>query len=215
MSEPRNLVVVGEAPLATLAAAIGVMERGAARVRVVELAPDQIAATDLGFLSGDPPETTDTFAAIGLSALNYARFDLWAKLRLKGYRCAALAHPRACVDSTATLGDNVLVGPNAVLEPEVRIGRGTIVGASSTVGTASSVGPWCWIARGGVVGAKVSVGAHVVLGCGVQLSDNARFPGPGEIDVAGTYRGVFAAGTFVSPEFAPAGARLVCSMTQD
>lgn len=208
----RKLVVVGESPLATLAATIGVMERGAGSVRVVDLTPDRIASTDLDFLAGDSPESTDVFAAIGLSALNYARFDLWAKLKLKGYRCATLVHPRAFVDPSAVLADNVLVGPNVSIEPEARVGRGTIVGAATNIGTAASIGPWCWLARGVVVGARASVGAHTVLGAGVQLADGTTFPGPGEIDVAGACRGAFAAGTFVSPEFPGHGARLVrCS----
>lgn len=209
MSAPRRLVVVGEAPLATLAATIGVMERGAGNVRVVELAPDRIADSELGFLADDPPDATDVFAAIGLSALNYARFDLWAKLKLKGYRCATLVHPRACVDASAMLVDNVLVGPSASIEPEARVGRGTIVTAATSVGTAAAIGPWCWLARGVVVGAQAAVGAHVVLGTGVQLADRTEFPGPGEIDVAGTYRGKIAQGTFISPEFPVRAARLL------
>jgi acetyltransferase-like isoleucine patch superfamily enzyme len=205
----RRLVVIGEAPLATLAAAIGVMERGTANVRVVELAPDSIATDTLDSLSADPPEATDVFAAIGLSALNYARFDLWAKLRMKGYRCATLVHPRAHVDPSAVLADNVLIGPNASIESDVHVGRGTIVGAAASIGTAASIAPWCWLARGVVIGALASVGAHTVLGTGVQLADRTQFQGPGEIDVAGAYRGVYPAGTFVSPEFRSGGARLV------
>jgi acetyltransferase-like isoleucine patch superfamily enzyme len=205
----RRLVVIGEAPIATLAAAIGVMERGTANVRVVELAPDRIATDTLDSLGADPPEATDVFAAIGLSALNYARFDLWARLRMKGYRCATLVHPRAHVDASAVLADNVLIGPNASIEPDVHIGRGTIVGAAASLGTATTIAPWCWLARGVVIGALASVGAHTVLGTGVQLADRTQFHGPGELDVAGAYRGTYPAGTFVSSEFRTGGARWV------
>jgi acetyltransferase-like isoleucine patch superfamily enzyme len=209
MSETRQLVVVGEAPLATLAAAIGALERGSGGVRVVELAPDQIATTDLAFLAADPPDSTDVFAAIGLSALNYARFDLWAKFKLRGYRCATLVHPHTHIDVSTALGDNVLVGPGATIEPGAHVGRGTVVGAATSVGTGATIGPWCWLARGIVIGAGANVGAHTVLGMGVQLADRTELPGPGEIDVAGTYGGRIAAGTFVSPEFRGSGARLV------
>ncbi|CAG1004167.1 UDP-N-acetylbacillosamine N-acetyltransferase [Burkholderiales bacterium] len=209
MSDVRQLVVIGEAPLATLAGAIGIMERGTGNVRVVELTPDRIATDPLDFLADHPADATHVFAAIGLSALNYARFDLWAKLRIKGYRCATLVHPRAHVDPSAVLADNVLVGPNASIEPDVHIGRGTIVGAATSIGTAAEIAPWCWFARGVVIGALASVGAHSVLGTGVQFADRTQFPGPGEIDVAGTYRGAILAGMFVSPEFPNPGARLV------
>lgn len=209
MSEQRRLLVVGDAPLATLAVAIGESQRGEGNVRFVELTPERIAGTDLEFLAEIPVESTDVFVAIGPSALNYARFDLWAKLRMKGYRCATLVHPRAYVDPSAELADNVLVGPNASIEPQVHIGRGTIAGAAACVGTASVIGPWNWLARGTVIGARTSVGSHIVLGPGVQLADHTEFTGPGEIDVAGIYRGKLAAGTFISPEFPAGGARLV------
>lgn len=209
MSDLRRLVVIGEHPLATLAGAIGIMERGTANVRVVELTPDRIAADALDLLAGEPPDATDVFAAVGPSALNYARFDLWAKLRMKGYRCATLVHPRAHVDPSVVLADNVLVGPNASVESGVHVGRGTIVGAATSIGISAAIAPWCWLARGVVIGAQANVGAHTVLGTGVQLADRTHFPGPGELDVGGAYRGTYAPGTFMSPEFRTGGARLV------
>ena len=209
MSEPRNLVIVGEAPLATLALTIGVAERGAQRVRVVQLAPDRIADDPLDALATDSPETTDAFAAIGVAALNFARFDLWAKLKLKGFRCVCLVHPRAFVDPSAVLGDNVLVGPGAIVEPGAKVGRGTIVGSAAVIGTASEVGPWCWLASRVVVGSGARVGAHTVLGGGVHLADRTEFAGPGEIDVAGSYRGRFEPGTFIASGYPAPGARLV------
>lgn len=211
MSSERNLVIIGEAQLGAQAATIGVIERGAAHVRVFELAPDQIGATDLAFLSDDLPDSTDVFAAIGPAALNYARFDLWAMLKLRGYRCATLVHPRAHVDSSALLADNVLVGPNAAIEPGARIQRGSIVSAAASIGTRATIGAWAWIARAAVVGAGASVGEHVVLGSGVQLADHTDLPGPAEIDMPGVYRGRIASGTFVSPEFPAPGARKVQS----
>ena len=209
MTETRTLVVIGEAPLATLAATIGVTERGAAHVRVVDLPPERIAGDALEMLAELRPESTDVFAAIGVAALNYARFDLWAKLRLAGFRCAVLVHPRAFVDPSAVLGDNVLVGPGAVVEPGAKVGRGTIVGSAAVVGSDASIGPWCWLASRSVVGAGATLGSHSVLGGGVHLADRAAFPGPGEITVAGSYRGTFPAGTFIASEFPAPGARLV------
>lgn len=209
MSDQRTLVVVGEAPLATLAASIGIAERGKHRVRIIDLAPDRIADDSLDDLAHDDSASADVFAAIGVSALNFARYDLWARLRLKGFRCAALVHPRAFVDPSVVLGDNVLIGPGAVVEPGAKVGRGTIVGSAAVVGTGSEIGPWCWIASRAVIGAGAKVGAHTVLGSGVHLADSAEFAGPGEIDVAGTYRGRFEPGTFIASGFPAPGARIV------
>lgn len=209
MTEGRLLVVIGEAPVAAQAASIGALLRGAAQVRVFELLPDQIGTTTLELLSDFPAGTIDVFAAIGPSALNYARFDLWAKLRLSGYRCATLVHPRAIVDPTVSLGDNVLVGPGAVVEPGATVGRGSIIGAASVVGASCAIAPWCWLAAGVALGAGAKVGSHTVLGPGVHILDRAEFAGPGEISIAGAYRGVMAAGTFIAPEFPQSAARLI------
>ena len=199
--DPRRLVIVGQEPVASLAAAIGAAARGTDRVRVVPLTPDRIADFDAGQLASEPTDSTDAFAAIGLSALNYARYDLWAKLRLAGYRCAPLVHPAAQVDASASLGDNVLVGPMAAVEPDAALGPGSILNAGAIVGSSARIGAWCWLARGTIVGAGCAVGDHVVLGSGVELADHTIFPGPGEIDVPGAYRGSYPAGTFRAPEF--------------
>jgi len=209
MSDPRTLVVVGEAPLATLAASIGIADRGKDRVRIIDLAPDRIADDPLESLSHVDPASADVFAAIGVSALNFARYDLWARLRFNGFRCAALVHPRAFVDPSAVLGENALVGPGAIVEPGAKVGRGTIVGSGAVVGTGSEIGLWCWLGSRATVGTRAKVGAHSVLGSGVHLADGAEFAGPGEIDVPGTYRGRFEPGTFIAAGFPSPGARLV------
>jgi hypothetical protein len=201
MSGARLLIVIGEGPLAALAASIGVAERGSEHVRIIELSPDRIADDSLDRLLQDDATSVDVFAAIGVAALNFARFDLWAKLRLKGFHCVALVHPRAFVDPSAVLGDNVLIGPGAIVEPGAKVGRGTIVGSAAVVGTGSEIGRWCWIAGRALVGAAAKVGPHTVIGSGVHLADGTDFPGPGEIDVAGTYRGRFEPGTFIAAMF--------------
>jgi len=208
MSGARSLVVVGEPPLVTLAAAIGAAQRGAASVRVVELSADRIQTSMLEFLAGERPDSTDVFAAIGMSALNFARFDLWAKLKLNGFRAATLVHDRATVDPTTELAENVLVAAGAVVDAGARIGTGTVVGAAASIGAGASVGAWTWIASGSVVGANAAVGGHVVIGVGSHLADRSEFPGPGEISVAGTWSGRVSPGTFISSEL-PGGARLM------
>jgi len=209
MSEPRALVVVGEAPLATLAASIGVAERGKHRVRIVDFASERSADDTLDGLALDDPSSADVFAAIGVGALNFERFELWTRLRLKGFRCATLVHPRAFVDPSSVLGDNVFIGPGAIVEPGAKLGRGTIVGSGAVVGTAADIGPWCWIASRAVVAHGSRLGAHSVLGEGVHLADRSQFPGPGEISVAGTYGGVFAPGLFLTEAFPNGGARMI------
>jgi UDP-3-O-[3-hydroxymyristoyl] glucosamine N-acyltransferase len=204
-----NLVVIGSGPMLTLALSLATAERGADHVHAIVLDSRDIATFDAMSLTDHAPGTTEAFAAVGSSALNFARFDLWAKLKLAGYRCATLVHRDARCDPSVTLADNVLVGAAAVVQAGASIGRGSIVGAGSIVGVDTKIAPWCWLANGVVLGNQVSLGAHAVLGVGVGIADVASIEGPCEIDVAGTYRGAYGPGTFISPEFPLPGARVV------
>lgn len=206
---PTNLVVVGNGPLLALAVAIATAERGAERIHTVALEPQEIAMFDVSSLGERAPGVTDVFAAIGPAALNFARFDLWAKLKLAGYRCATLVHRSANCDPSAMLADNVLVGAAAVVDAGASVARGSIVNAGSIVGANTTVGAWCWLASGVILGTQSSIGSHSVLGMGVNIADGASINGPCEIDTPGMYRGEWAEGTFLSPEFSLPGARLV------
>ena len=208
MSNRRKLVVIGEPPLSALAASIGAAERGVEDVRVVDLPPDRIAASSLDFLADERPDQTDVFAAIGAAALNFARFDLWARLKLTGFRATTLVHPRATVDPSAALSENVLIAAGVVIDARARVGSGTIIGAAASIGGGCVIGSWTWIASGCVIGACSSVGGHVVIGAGTHLADRSDFSGPGEISIAGKWSGRIPPGTFISNEL-PGGARLV------
>jgi hypothetical protein len=206
-----GLVIIGHGPVATLALAMAIADRGEGRVHAVSLEPQQIAGFALSAIEQFPPESTEVFAAIGPAALSFARYDLWAKLKLGGYRFATLVHRWARCDPSAKLAENVLVGAGSVVDVGTDIGRGSILGSGTVVGVGTKVDQWCWLASGVVVGANASIGPHVVLGMGVNIADGANIKGPCEIDVAGTYRGEWAPGTFISHELPMPGARLVRS----
>ncbi len=61
-------------------------------------------------------------------------------------------HPTACIAATATLGDNVTVGPFAVIENNVEIGEGCTIGAHAVIQ------PYVKMGKGN------TVHSHVVLG---------------------------------------------------
>lgn len=208
MSE-SSLVIVGHGPIATLAVAIAIADRAEGRVHTISVEPQKVAEFALSMIEQYPPESTEIFAAMGPNALNFARYDLWAKLKLAGYRFATLVHHGARCDPSAKLAENVLVGAGSVVDVGADIGRGSILCSGCVVGVGAEVDQWCWLASGVVLGANLSIGPHVVLGMGVNIADGANVKGPSEIDVAGTYRGEWAPGTFISPELPMPGARLV------
>ncbi len=202
-----KLVVVGFGAALSNAVAIA-RGKGDRPVTVVEVRPQEIATFTPSDLDANSQQD-EAFAAIGPSALNFARYDLWAKLRLSGFRFATLIHPAAHVDATARVGEGALIGAGALLDSEVEVGQGTLVGAGTVLCTAAQVGKWCWLSSGVTIGAVAKVGAHTVLGVGTRVSDGAELMGYSEFDAAGLLRGQYPEGTFITAEFAAPGARMV------
>ncbi len=91
-------------------------------------------------------------------------------------------HPTAVISPTATLAENVSIGPYVVIEDRVQIGAGTIIGPSAHLSHDVVVGEGCWIES------QVTIHHHCQLGQRVRIH----------------------AGTVVGAEgfgFAPAGGR--------
>ena len=79
-------------------------------------------------------------------------------------------HPRATVDSSATLGNGISFGPNVVVGRDARIGEGVSIGANCYVGDGVTIGsgtrlwPGVVIYHGCRVGERVALHAGVVIG---------------------------------------------------
>lgn len=203
-----TLLVVGNGATARMAMSVAAVTRPDCDVRLVELATNDIATLDVGSL-GLPPGQAMVFAAIGPSALGFARFDLWAKLKFAGYRFATLTHPAASCDPTVTLGENVLIGAGTIIADGASVGRGTVVGAGSVIAADTSIAPWCWLATGVMLGTGCSVGSHTVFGVGSRVADGAVIGATCELDSRDVLRGTYASGTFITPEFPVGGARFI------
>ena len=196
-----RLIIIGDGATARAAASIARRSRDPATVTVEALAPEAIATSTLDYLRAVDPATSEVFAAIGVSALNYARFDLWARLRLLGYRCATLIDPSAAIDPSAKLADNVMIGAYAVIGADVDLRSGTIVNSNACIQVGATVDRFAWIGAGVLVGADARVGAHQVLGPGVIVADGAEVAGHGEISLPGLIRGKVAFGSFITDQF--------------
>ena len=145
---PETLTIIGDGAIVRDAASIARRTRDPASVLVESLAPDSIATSALAFLREADQATTAVFAAIGVSALNYARFDLWARLRLLGYRCATLVDPSAAIDPSAKLADNVMIGAYAVIGADVELRSGTIVQSRACIQVGAKVDRFSWDRHG-------------------------------------------------------------------
>ncbi|NKD76340.1 UDP-3-O-(3-hydroxymyristoyl)glucosamine N-acyltransferase [Haematospirillum sp. H1815] len=94
----------------------------------------------------------------------YARI---ASLFYPGSHLGPSVHPSAVLDSSASLGDGVVIEAGAVVGARVSIGAGTVIGPNAVIGTGVVLG------RGCVVGANASV-THTVAGDKVIIYPGCR-----------------------------------------
>lgn len=83
---------------------------------------------------------------------------------------AAQIHSTAIVDSSATLADDVEVGPYCIIGPNVRVGSGTVFGAHCVVDGHTSIGSnntfYRYCSVGGMPQDKKYAGEHTLLEIG-------------------------------------------------
>lgn len=72
-------------------------------------------------------------------------------------------HPSANVDATATVGNNVSIGPGVVVQAGARIGDGTVLQANSFLGFNSTLGDSCLIWPNAVILDHCEVGNRVTI----------------------------------------------------
>lgn len=65
---------------------------------------------------------------------------------------ASRIHPRAIVDPSAIVEDDVEIGPGAVIDAGVRIGAGSRILANATLLRGTTLGPRCTVFPGAVIG---------------------------------------------------------------
>lgn len=196
-----KLVIIGDGPLLDMAAAIAERTRLAGQVAIERLAPQDIASSALSCLDNMESTTTEVFAAIGQHALNYARFDLWAKLRMRGFRAATLIDPTACVLGSARLAENCLIGPCASVGSSATLGVGTVIEAGAQVGGGSSVGKFVWIGANATLGADASVGHHTVIASCVSIASGVKVGGHCDLRALTSHTLDVTSGTFVADMF--------------
>jgi len=206
MSEPM-LVILGDGPTFESAIAIAKRAYPFSELRTERLMPSDIAKTTMDFLEECDSSTTSVFAAIGMHALNYARFDLWAKLRLRGARIASLIDTSAHVDPTASIGENCLIESGVSIGPNATVAAGTIIQSGASISAGAKIGKFSWIGMNSTVGAGAAVGSHVVLAAGVHVATCVQIGNQCEISSPGVYSKSVATGTFIAADF-PSGARI-------
>ena len=81
-----------------------------------------------------------------------------------GFQAFTVIHPTAFVDESATIGDGVFVGPQAVVSVNAKIGDHSLVHIHSSIGHDSQIGNYCAILPGARISGDVTLADHVLIG---------------------------------------------------
>jgi len=123
-----------------------------------------------------------TLAANGVGGiLDIAvRVRLFEMLAKAGFNFPPLAHPRATVEPSVTLGAgvqvfaNAYVGSSTVLQPRCMINTGAIVSHDCEIGEYSHIAPGAMLAGHVHVGERSLVGMGVTTAIGIKIGDGVR-----------------------------------------
>jgi sugar O-acyltransferase (sialic acid O-acetyltransferase NeuD family) len=108
------------------------------------------------------------------------RVRLFEMLAQAGFDFPALAHPRAMVEPSATLGEgvqvfaNAYVGSSAVLHSRCMVNTGAIVSHDCEIGAYSHIAPGAMLAGHVHVGQRSLVGMGVTTAIGIRIGDGVR-----------------------------------------
>ena len=120
-----------------------------------------------------PPDRFAMFVAVGYSNMR-ARERMYTTAANEGYRFANFVHPTAFVDSSATLGENVLVLPGTIIEPFAKIGDNNVIWSSVVISHNATVQDHCFLASKALVGGFSEVGENSFVGFGATVIQNVR-----------------------------------------
>lgn len=78
-------------------------------------------------------------------------------------------HPTAVIHETATIQNNVTIGPYAVIDRDVFIGEGTVVGSHVSIGYEARIGAQCYLHPSSVIREQCKLGDRVILQPGAVI----------------------------------------------
>ncbi len=86
-----------------------------------------------------------------------------------GCRLLSIVHPRAHVGPGVTLGEGVVVGPDAIMPRDNRIGTGVIVNYHATVSHDAEIGDFAFIGPSAVLGGHATVAEDAYVGMNASV----------------------------------------------
>lgn len=141
------------------------------------------------------------FVAIDCAAMNHARLDAYACVRLHGFKCATLVHPDAMIELDTKIGENCWIGAGTIINAGTCIGNNTFIGTGARIDTNVQIGNNAWIGPGAALGNDTHLGTHCLIGADVKIAANVVLGRHCVIDIPGGYAASLPDGSFIDPLF--------------
>lgn len=101
--------------------------------------------------------------------LFWARKELYEKIKSYDYFMPNLIHPKASVESSASMGEGNLIFSGAYVGSEAFIGNDCIINTGAIVSHNCVIEDHCRISPGAVLAGDVSIGENSIIGMGVTV----------------------------------------------
>jgi sugar O-acyltransferase (sialic acid O-acetyltransferase NeuD family) len=102
------------------------------------------------------------------------RVKVFERLIKANFRCPTIVHPKAFIESSASLSDGVQVFPHAYIGSEAQIGFGCIVNTGAIISHECVLGDYANISPGVVLAGEVHISSRVLIGMGVTINLGVR-----------------------------------------
>lgn len=122
---------------------------------------------------------------VGSTGDTSLRRKLYEAGKANGFAFRPLAHPRAVIAKTATLGEGAQIMAGALVNPFAFIGANAIINTGAVVEHHARIGEHAHVAPGAIVCGAAAIGEGTHVGAGATVLQNVSV-GPGAMVAAGS-----------------------------
>jgi sugar O-acyltransferase (sialic acid O-acetyltransferase NeuD family) len=134
-----------------------------------------------------PPPRYEVAIAVGYRNLG-ARWDVYRKVKARGYQLPPLVHPRAYVRDPARIGEGTFVMAGAIVDVHATLGALVVAWPGVVVNHDSTVGENTFLSPNATVCGCVTVGRQAFVGAGATIVDHVEVPAEAFIKAGSLYR---------------------------
>ena len=117
------------------------------------------------------PSEYNMFIAIGYKGLNHLRAKFYYAAKEKGYNLISYVSPKATLDPSVEVGDNVFIFEGNNIQYNASIGDNTILWAGNHIGHETKIGNHVYIASHVVVSGFCNIGDYCFMGVNAAVAD--------------------------------------------